>query len=69
MIDQLEAHGLHVAFIAFALLVVALMTIDCVLDARRESARRRHAAEVERLVGNIERGLVAQRNSEARLLG
>ncbi len=60
MTDQLEAHGLYVLFIAAVLLLVFVMAVDAIAQARRDRIRNRH---------NLERGLVAKSNREARLLG
>lgn len=69
MIEQFEAHGLYVAFIAGVLLLVVVMAIDAIAQARRDRIRNGHLAAISTTTANIERGLIAKSNTEARWLG
>lgn len=69
MTEQLEAHGLYVIFIASVLLLVVVMTVDAIAQAARDRRRDRHLAELNTTAKTIQRGLVAERNMNARLLG
>lgn len=66
---QLEAHGLYLVFIAAALLLVVVMTVDAVLQARRDRRQHQQLVALNTTAKTIQRGLVAERNTNARLQG
>lgn len=69
MTEQLEAHGLYVLFIAGVLLLVLVMTITAIAEARRDRRLHRQLVELNTRTKTIQTGLVASRNQKARLLG